>query len=138
MPKTNQIINFQDYTKQNHTTHGLADNGGDVHNNFRFIPGALDARDASIKILELYRDRAPFFEVETYLEEHIYPFAPGVETNKSGVVPENYKASTSEEMLIKKGIAVDDVYEDLREEFEQNNENIIKRLEAENVIKNQQ
>ncbi len=138
MPKINQIINFQDYIKQNQDTHGLADNGGDVHNNFRFIPGALDARDASIKILELYRDRAQFFEVEKYFLKHIYPFAPGVENNKSGVVPENYKTSTSEEMLIKKGIAVGDVYEDLREEFEQNNENIIKRLEAENVIKNQQ
>jgi hypothetical protein len=135
MPKRNQVISFQDYTKQNHTSHAHADNGGDYYNNFRFIPGALDARDVSVKILELYRDQALFSVVEKYLLSHVYPFAPGVKNNKSGVNPTCYSASVSDDMLKANGCKVGDTYRELRKEFKRNKEKVIKQLENEHAQK---
>jgi hypothetical protein len=78
----NQVISFQSYAEQDEHKHGEADKiKGD---GWKSVPGALDARDASAEILKMFVERRDVDELEAFLREKVYPFAPGCADKPAG------------------------------------------------------
>lgn len=86
--KKNQILYFQSYTDQDEHKHGEADK---ADGSWDTAIGALDARDASTRILRYYKERTPYLEVEKFLRDVVYPFAPGAGVKLAGGSDEEYE-----------------------------------------------
>ena len=87
--QTRLIVRFQAYDAQDAHKHGEADKiqkGG-----IWKIPGALDARAASVGILNLYKRKAPLDDLEAYLRGTIYPLAPGAKDAEAGGTHEDFR-----------------------------------------------
>lgn len=86
---TKKVVKFQAYDAQDAHKHGEADKiqkGG-----IWKIPGALDARKASVEILKMYKRKATLDELETFLRETVYPFAPGAKDAEAGGSHQDYR-----------------------------------------------
>ena len=91
--KKNQVLTFQDYNAQDPAKHEKADKSpSGAWGHWKTVPGALDAFETAKKILQFHKDKKPFKpEVEKYLRETTYPFAPGVAGKPSGGSRPDYK-----------------------------------------------
>ena len=88
--KKNQVLSFQSYAEQDEHKHGEADK---AKSDWTTAEGALDARDTSAQILFFFKNRAAFSEVEKYLREVVYPFAPRAADKPAGGSLLPYKKS---------------------------------------------
>lgn len=84
---TEFIKQFHSYARQDHRRHAEDDawrSGGSDQDRIDSSPGARSALDASTKILTLYKDKAPWGDVQKYLESGSGPFVLHKEAIPSG------------------------------------------------------
>lgn len=86
-----KIVTFQRYDQQDAAKHGNADKIPKFGGTWRDIPGASDALQASIKILELYKANAPPKALEDYLRNKVFPFNNALTKNEpAGAIDPKY------------------------------------------------
>jgi hypothetical protein len=95
------LLYFENYNEQDAHAHGEADTGRD----WRKIPGAFNAATASEVIIGMYDRKRPFSEVETYLRERVYRFAPGAASSRPGGTAERFRKEPTPEVTIDFGVA---------------------------------
>ncbi len=71
---------FQNYNEQDAHKHGEADTGSW----WLEVPGAIPARDASRTLIGMYQRKRPFSDVEKFLRNHVYSFAPAAAEAPTG------------------------------------------------------
>jgi RHS repeat-associated protein len=96
-----RVLYFENYNEQDAHAHGEADTGRD----WRKIPGAFNAATASEVIIGMYDRKRPFSEVETYLRERVYRFAPGAASSRPGGTAERFRKEPTPEVTIDFGVA---------------------------------
>lgn len=85
---TNEILSFQDYTKQDSGKHGEHDKWTKTKQ-LKDIPGALDALKATRDIMNFYRKNSPLDHLNYYLDHNVYSLHPDKAEALSGEVRED-------------------------------------------------
>ncbi len=81
--KSNMVITFQDYNKQDPKKHSTADSYEAL--------GASEAFHTTKRVMELFKERRPFKpDVETFLREEVFPFRPGAIDHPAGGTRQEY------------------------------------------------
>lgn len=82
--RTNCTIDFfQSYAEQDTRKHSQVDKAG--------ASGIIDARDASVKVLQLYAEGASFDKVEEFLRNYVYRLSSGAADRIAGGTKEKYR-----------------------------------------------
>ena len=68
-----RVLFFQNYSRQDSGKHKTADDGPVL----LLLPGAMQVKEVTKGLLGLRSKRAGFAEVEAYLRNSVYVFAPG-------------------------------------------------------------
>lgn len=84
-----RVIQFQDYGDQAEKKHSHADER--VPLVITLQTGVTEAIDRSATILNLFRERKPWTDLETFLRKQVFAFVPGREKVKAGGSEPDYK-----------------------------------------------